>query len=71
MAGPIVDQFAADSKGRVRVAKLNIESSPGVASRYNVMGVPFLFIFENGQLKESLPGAIPKHEIMMKMARYL
>ena len=71
MAGPIVDQFAAESKGRVRVAKLNVEANPGVASRYNVMGVPFLFIFDNGQLKESLPGALPKHEIMIKMAKYL
>jgi len=71
MTGPMIDQFAAESKGRVRVAKLNVEVNPGVASRYNVLGVPFLFIFDNGQLKESMPGAIPKHEMMMKMARYL
>ena len=71
MAGPMIDQFAAESKGRVRVAKLNVEHNPGIASRYNVMGVPFLFIFDNGQLKESMPGGIPRHELMMKMARYL
>jgi len=71
MTGPIVDQFAVESKGRVRVAKVNVEANPGVASRYNVMGVPFLFIFDNGQLKESIPGAIPKHEMMMKVGRYL
>ena len=71
MTGPMVDQFAAESKGRVRVAKVNVEANPGVASRYNVMGVPFLFIFDNGQLKESIPGAIPKHEMMMKVGRYL
>ena len=70
-AGPIVDQFAAESKGRVRVAKLSVEANPGVASRYNVLGVPFLFIFDNGQLKDSLPGAVPKDEIMLKMAPYL
>lgn len=71
MTGPMVDQFAAESKGRVRVAKVNVEANPGVASRYNVMGVPFLFIFDNGQLKESIPGAISKHEMMMKVGRYL
>jgi thioredoxin 2 len=71
MTGPVVDQFAAESKGRVRVAKLNVETSPGVASRYNVLGVPFLMIFDNGQLKESLPGAVRKQEIMMRMARYI
>lgn len=71
MTGPMIDQFALDSQGRVRVGKINVEANPGFASRYNVLGVPFLFIFDNGQLKESLPGAIPKPDLMLKMARYL
>ena len=35
------------------------------------MSVPFLFIFDNGELKESLPGALQKHELMLKMAHYV
>jgi hypothetical protein len=35
------------------------------------MSVPFLFIFDNGELRESMPGALQKHELMLKMARYL
>jgi thioredoxin-like negative regulator of GroEL len=70
MAGPVVDQFAADSRGRVRVGKMNVGTSPVVASRYNVLGVPYLLIFDNGQYKEGLPGAVPKHEIMTRMAHY-
>ncbi|RJQ55368.1 MAG: thiol reductase thioredoxin [Desulfobacteraceae bacterium] len=71
MTGPMIDQFAVESKGRVRVGKVNVEANPNFAARYNVLGVPFLFIFDNGQLKESLPGAIPKHDLMLKMARYI
>ena len=71
MTGPMIDQFATEAKGRARVAKINVETSPETASRYNVLGVPFLLVFDNGQLKESFPGAVPKHEIMMKMARYI
>lgn len=71
MTGPMIDQFATEAKGRARVAKINVETNPATASRYNVLGVPFLLIFDNGQLKESFPGSIPKHEIMMKMARYI
>jgi len=71
VAGPIVDQFAADSKGRVRVAKLDVGTSPMVASRYSILGVPFILIFDGGQLKESFPGAVSKHDIMMKMAHYI
>jgi thioredoxin 2 len=68
---PIIDEFAAASKGKVRVAKVNIDGNPNLASKFNIMSVPFLFIFDGGQLKESIPGALQKHELMMKMAPYL
>ena len=68
---PIIDQFAAESKGKVRVGKVNVDANPMLASKYSIMSVPFLFIFDNGQMKEGLPGALQKHEMMMKMARYI
>jgi thioredoxin 2 len=70
-AAPIIDQFASESQGRVRVGKVNVDASPQVAGRFSIMSVPFLFIFDNGELKESLPGALQKHELMLKMAHYL
>jgi thioredoxin-like negative regulator of GroEL len=69
--GPVIDRFAADAKQKVRVAKLNVNTSPQTANRLNVMGVPFLFIYDNGNLKESLPGVGDVNELKMKMARYL
>ena len=68
---PIVDQFAVESKGKVRVGKINVDSSPMLASKYNIMSVPFIFIFDNGQMKESGPGGLQKHDMMIKMAPYL
>jgi thioredoxin len=68
---PIIEQFASESKGRVRVGKLNIDANPNLASRFSIMSVPFLFIFDNGELKESLPGTLQKHELMLKMAHYV
>jgi thioredoxin 1 len=68
---PIVDQFAVESKGKVRVGKVNVDSSPMLASKYNIMSVPFIFIFDNGQMKESMPGGMQKHDMMMKMAPYI
>jgi hypothetical protein len=35
------------------------------------MSVPFLFIFDNGQMKESMPGGMQKHELMVKMSKYI
>ena len=68
---PIIDEFATQSKGKVRVGKVNIDANPGLANNYSIMSVPFLFIFENGQMKESMPGGLQKHELMMKLAPYI
>jgi thioredoxin 2 len=68
---PIIDEFASDTKGKVRVGKVNVEANPMLASKFNILSVPFLFIFDNGQMKESMPGALQKHELMMKMAKYV
>ena len=68
---PIIDEFASSAKGKVRVGKINVDTNPMLASKYNIMSVPFLFIFDNGQMKESMPGGLQKHEIMMKMAPYI
>jgi thioredoxin 2 len=68
---PIIDEFARDTRGKVRVGKLNVDTSPAVASKFNILSVPYLFIFDNGELKESLPGGMQKYELMMKMAQYI
>ena len=68
---PIIDQFGIESKGKVRVGKLNIDTNQNLASKFNILSVPFLFIFDNGNLKESLPGGMQKHDLMMKMAPYI
>ncbi len=68
---PVIDQFGVESKGKVRVGKLNVDASPILASKFSILSVPFLFIFDNGNLKESMPGGMQKHDLMMKMAPYI
>lgn len=68
---PVIDKYASVARGKVRVGKLNVDSNPGLSSRYSILSVPQLFIFDNGQLKESMPGAMQEHDIMMKMAPYI
>ena len=67
----MVDQLASDTKGKFRVAKVNIQTNPQTAAQYDIMSVPSFFIFDGGRLKLHLPGAVPKHELMIKMAAYL
>ena len=68
---PIIEEFASDARGKVRVGKINVDTNPMLASKYNIMSVPFLFIFDNGQMKESMPGGLQKHDLMMKMSKYI
>ena len=68
---PIIDEFAAQAKGKVRVGKMNVDANPMLANKYNIMSVPFLFIFDNGQMKESMPGGLQQHELMLKMSKYI
>lgn len=71
MVAPIISEFAAESAGKVRVGKLNVDANAALAARFDIRSIPFLLIFDNGQLKERLPGGMQKNEIMMKMAPYL
>lgn len=71
MVAPHVDAFAKESKGKVRVGRLNIQFNPQLASRFNIMSVPYLLIFDRGELVEELPGGLDKHQLMMKMTKYL
>jgi thioredoxin 2 len=68
---PAIDGFARESKGKVRVGKVNVDESPGLASRFNIMSVPQILIFDAGELRETLPGAMQKHELLLKMTAYL
>jgi thioredoxin 2 len=71
MAAPHVDAFARESKGRVRVGRLNIQSSPGLAAKFDILSVPYLLIFDKGELLRSLPGGLNKRQLQDLMLPYL
>lgn len=69
--GPQVDQLAGEARGKIRVGKLNVDTNPQLASRFNILSVPSFFIFDSGQFKEHIAGGVPKQDLMLKMAPYL
>ena len=68
---PVIDDFARDSESRIRVGKMNVDQNPNLSSKYNILSVPQIFVFDDGELREDFPGALQKHEIMLKLAHYL
>lgn len=54
--GPIIEQVAADHKGRAVVGKLNVDESPEIAAQYGIASIPTVLIFQNGQPVQKLEG---------------
>ena len=68
MLTPTIDEVAKETEGKAKVFKLDIDQSPEIASRYGVMSVPTLILFENGQVKKQTVGAQPKAQIMAMLS---
>lgn len=69
MVGPIMDQLAAESNGRYRIAKLNVDENPRIASQFQIQSIPTMLIFKDGKLIDRLVGAQPKPAIAQRLAR--
>lgn len=65
---PVLDQLAAESQGRYRIAKLNVDENPSVASQYQISSIPTMLIFKDGKLIDRLIGAQPKNAIAARLA---
>lgn len=67
IVGPIMDQLAAESGGRYRIAKLNVDENPLTASRYQIASIPTMLIFKDGALIDRIVGAQPKQAIVERL----
>lgn len=68
---PIFEQVAADYADRVKVVRMDIDSNPSVAARYNVNTLPTAIIFKNGQRGESFTGLVPRGILAQSLDRAL
>jgi thioredoxin 1 len=62
MVAPIVDELATEYAGKLKVMKLNTDENPEVAGRYQIMSIPTILFFKDGQPVEKLIGARPKKQ---------
>ena len=67
MVGPIMDQLAAESAGRYRIAKLNVDDNPQTSARFNIASIPTMLIFKDGKLIDRIIGAQPKQAIAERL----
>ena len=71
LVSPVVDAIASTYKGRLQVAKLNVDENPDTATRYEVRSIPTLLLFKQGQLVERLTGAVPRSRLTEMVEQHL
>jgi thioredoxin 1 len=70
MLDPVVKQLSSDWNGKLKIVKLDVDDNPDLAMRYQVMGVPTLMLFVNGEPQERMTGYQPKDRIVQKLSTH-
>jgi thioredoxin 1 len=60
---PTVDELATDYRGRVVVAKMNVDENPATPMRFSIRGIPTLLLFKGGQIVEQIVGLADKDSL--------
>ena len=67
MIAPTVEELAKEYAGKMKVAKLNTDENPDIASKYKIMGIPTIMFFKGGQRVDQVVGAVPKNQLKSKI----
>ncbi len=67
MVAPIVEDFAQEYEGKLKVAKVDVDDNQDLAMRFNIMSIPTLGVFKSGELVERIVGYMPKPELKRRL----
>lgn len=70
MMEPVLKEIA-DENASITVGKLNVDENPGIATRFDILSIPTLLVFKDGQVAKKLVGAMPKKRLLEELAPYL
>jgi len=63
---PHLEELAVE-RDDLRIVKLNVDDNPQTAAQYNVMSIPMLLLFKNGQVAHQIIGALPKNRLVQEI----
>ena len=69
--GPTIESLASDYAGRVTFGKLNVDDNPSMTIKYQIRSIPAVLIFKNGDVVESVIGAVPKDDLKKALDKHL
>jgi thioredoxin 1 len=71
MIAPIIDALAKEYSGKILFGKLNVDNNQKVAAKHQIMSIPTLLVFKNGQLVDRIIGVLPKKTLETKITQHL
>jgi len=69
--GPVIESLSQDYEGRVKVAKVDVDSSQQVAMQYGIRSIPTVMLFDKGQIVDTIIGVRPKSDYEKSLKRVI
>jgi thioredoxin 1 len=71
MVSPLVEELAREYDGRFKVGQMNVDENPSTPGRYGIRSIPTLLLFKDGQLADTIVGAVRKAHIEEAMRKLI
>ena len=71
MIAPVLEDIAKEHAGRIQIAKLNVDDNPDAARRFDVMSIPTLIVFRDGQPVKRMVGAKGKGQLLQELSEFI
>jgi thioredoxin 1 len=71
MIAPVLEEIAAEYAEKIDVVKLNVDDNPAIAQRYQILAIPTLNVFKDGEVVKQIKGAKPKAALLKDLAEYI
>ena len=71
MIAPVLEEIASEHADKIDVVKLNVDENPGVAQKYQILAIPTLNVFQNGEVVKQIKGAKPKSALRKDLTEFI
>lgn len=71
MVGPVIDELAKDYAGKIVFGKINVDENRTIPMKFQIMSIPTILIFKDGNLVDKIIGALPKPNLESRIKQYL
>ena len=71
MIGPMLDKLAEEHVGKVKVAKINVDQESELAMKFNIVSIPTILLFHQGQVARQQMGAAPRKALEEMIKEYV